>query len=101
MLADAQRVGDDRERGIDRTARDKKAAVDDVKVIEVVCLAVHVEGAGFGVLAKAHGADLMGYTGKLNSLADEQIAGEESFVAVVAVHFAAALLLHELFQLRG
>ena len=88
MVAYPQRVGHDRQRRVDRAAGDKKAAVDDVEIVEIVGFAVNVERAGFRIVAEAHRADLMRDTGEGNPLADEQIAREQTFMAVVAVDFA-------------
>mgnify|MGYP003694379707 CR=1 FL=1 len=85
VIAHAQRIGHDRQRRIDRAAGDEEAAVDDVKIIQIVRFAVHIERARFGIAAEAHRADLMRNAGQRDSLADEQIAREEAFVAVVAV----------------
>src|SRR5581483_4697606 len=96
MAAHAQRVGHDRERRVDRAAGNEEAAVDDIEIVEVVRFAVNIESAGFGILAEAHRADLVRYAGKRNALADKQIARKQSLVTLVAVNFAASLLLHEL-----
>ena len=43
VIADTQRVRDDRKRRIHRAAGAEEAAVDDVKIIDVVGSAMHVE----------------------------------------------------------
>src|SRR4051812_33309463 len=55
VVADAQRIRDRRERGIHCGGGRKEARVDDVEVVEVVRLAVHVERRPPGIDAEAHG----------------------------------------------
>ncbi len=71
MLADSKRVRHDRQRRIDRAAGDEEAAVDDIEIVQVMRLTVGVERAGFGIVAEAHGADLMRHAGEWNALADK------------------------------
>ena len=54
-LTDAQAVGDDREAGIDSTARGKEGAVHHVDVVEVVRPVVTVEHARRGIVAETAG----------------------------------------------
>ena len=87
MLPDAQRVCHDRQRGIDRAAGDEETAVDDVKIVEIVRLAVGVERRlVFGSLPKRTVPVLVGDTGQWNALADEQIAREQALVTIVAMN---------------
>ena len=74
MLADSERVRHDRQRRIDRAAGDEEAAVDDVEIVQIMRLTVGVQRARLGIVAEAHGADLVRHTGEGDALADEQIA---------------------------
>ena len=76
MFADPQRVRHDRQGGIDRAAGDEEAAVDDVEIVQIMGLTISVQGARLGIVAEAHGADLVRHAGEGNSLADEQITRE-------------------------
>ena len=53
MVADPQRVGDDRQRRVYRSARRKKAAIDDIKVVDLVRPAIDVERRRFRVMPEA------------------------------------------------
>src|SRR5205823_11891692 len=59
MIADAQGVRHDRQGGIDRRTGHKEAAVNDVEVIQIVRLAVHVQHGSRRVVAEADRAALM------------------------------------------
>jgi len=98
VIADAQGVRDDGERGIHGAARREEAAVHDVEILHFVRAAVHVERAGFRIETKTHGAILVRDTGKRDALADEEIPREEALVAVVAVMRARGLRLHEVLE---
>ena len=56
MIADAERVGDDGEHGIDRGTGGKEAAIDDAEIVDVVAAAVHVQRGIHRVDAWAIGA---------------------------------------------
>src|SRR4051812_25953032 len=55
VVADAHRVRHDRQRRIHRAARHEEAAVDHVEIVELVRLAVRVEGGCARVMAESHG----------------------------------------------
>src|SRR5215467_15196985 len=95
MIAYAQRVGDDSKRWIYCAARAEKAGIDNVEIIEFVRFAVSVECAGFLVIAKTHGAVLVGDAGERNTLAEEQIASKKTLVTLAPVNRAFRLLLHQ------
>ena len=92
VVADAQRVGHDRQRGVHRAARREEAAVDDVEVVDIVRLAVHVERGGLRVVAEADRAVLVRHAGQRNALADEQVARGTRCSWHVDVHRARAAL---------
>ena len=62
-------------------------------------LAIRVQGRRLGITPESNRAVLVCHTGKRNSITDEQIPCEKSFVTLVAVNAAFGLLLHELFEL--
>ena len=43
MIADAQRIGDYGERRVPGADRDEETGIDDIKVIEIVSLAIEIE----------------------------------------------------------
>src|SRR5439155_25135210 len=57
--------------------------------------AIAIERARLGIISEAHRAVLVRDTGERDALAEEQIAGEEALVALVAVDRALGLLLHQ------
>src|SRR6266850_442418 len=59
VFTHAQRIGHDRQRRIDGAAGDEEATVDDVKIIQIVRSAVHIERARLGIATETHRADLM------------------------------------------
>src|SRR5215208_3095226 len=58
VIADAQRVGHDRQRRVHGAARREEAAIDDIQVVHVVCLAQWIERGGLRVAAEADRAVL-------------------------------------------
>jgi hypothetical protein len=78
VITDSQSIRDDCERGIYCSTGRKDTAVHDVKVIEFVGFAVHVERTGLGISSEPDCSILMGYSGKWNSLANESIPRKET-----------------------
>src|SRR5215471_12009580 len=101
VVANAKRVGDDRQRGIHGGARREKAAIDDIEIVDFVRPAVHVECRCLGIVSEANRAVLVRYPCERNTVTEEEVPREQAFVAVLAVHAAFGLLLHELFEFRG
>src|SRR5262245_64826978 len=64
VIADAERVGHDRERRIDCSARGKEARVDDVEVVELVRLAVRVQRGCLRVVPEPNRAVLVREAGQ-------------------------------------
>src|SRR5215470_5163125 len=64
VIADAERVGHDRKRGVDGRARREERRVDDVEVVDLVRAAVHVKRRRGRIDAEARGTVLMGDTGE-------------------------------------
>src|SRR6266508_6768162 len=94
VIADAQRVGDDGEPGIDRATRAKEACIDHVEIIQLVRFAVAIERARLRVVAEADGTVLVRHASERDALAEIQIPRKEALVAFVAVHGTLGLLLH-------
>ena len=70
VIADPERVRHDGEGRVHGTARGEEARVDDVEVVDLVGLAVDVEGRGLGIPAEAHGAVLMRHAGERDARRD-------------------------------
>ncbi len=94
VIADPQRVRDDGQSWIDRTAGTKEACIDHVKIIQLVRFAVAIERARLRIVAEADRPVLVRDTSERDALAEIQIAREETLVAFVAVHGTLGLLLH-------
>src|SRR5271169_4863436 len=60
VIAHTQRIGHDRQRRVYRRARREKAAVDDVKILEIMGFAIHIERRSLAIVAKTDGAVLVG-----------------------------------------
>ena len=60
MITHPQRIGDNRQRWVDRARRTKERAVDHVEVVQIVCPAVQIEHRGRRIFAKATSAALVG-----------------------------------------
>ena len=101
VIADAQRVGHDRQRRVHGAARREEAAIDDVEVVHVVRLASRVERRRLRVAPEADRAVLVRDAGQRDALADEQAAREQALVALVTVHRADGLLLHAVLERRS
>jgi len=71
MIADAQGVRHDRERGIYRAARTEEAAVHDIEIVEFVSFAVPVERARFWIFTKTNCSVLMRDTSERNALTEK------------------------------
>jgi len=94
VIAHPQRVRDDGQSWIDRTAGTKEACIDNVEIIQLVRFAVAIERARLRVVSEPDGAVLVRHAGERDTLAQIQIAREEALVAFVAVHGTLGLLLH-------
>ena len=76
VIADAQRVRDDRQGGVHGTDRGHEAAVHHVEVVQVVGLAVHVEDRGGRVGPEARRASLVSGGGGVERLVQVEAADE-------------------------
>ncbi len=77
MIADAQRIGNGRQRRIHRADAGKETRVHDVEIVEFVRLAVHVQHRIVRVGAEPAGAGLMRDTGDGNFFPEIKIIGNE------------------------
>ena len=93
MVSDAQCIRHNRQCRIYGRAGGEEAAVYDIHVVEIVSLAVDVQGRTLGVVAKADGAVLVRHPREWNLIANEQISGEKTLVALVSMYMARSLLV--------
>ena len=71
VIAHPQRVRDDGQSWIDRTAGTKEACIDNVEIIQLVRFAVAIERARLWIVAEADRAVLMRDAGERDALAEE------------------------------
>src|SRR6516225_835332 len=76
VFADPQGVGHDSQGRVHRATGYKETAIYDVEVVQVVCLAIHVERAGLRISPEPDGADLVGHARQRDALTDEQVPRE-------------------------
>src|SRR5258708_601150 len=74
VVADAERIGDDRQRRVHGADRREEARVDDVEVVEFVGLAIHVEYRRRRVGAEADRAGLMRGGGDVHCFVEPDLA---------------------------
>jgi hypothetical protein len=98
MVSYAERIGHNCQRRIHGAAGGKEAAVDYIKIVEVVRLAIFVEGGGLGIAAETDGAVLVGDAGERNAFPDKQAACEQPLMAFMPVNRALGLCLHQFFE---
>ena len=98
VVAHAQRVGHDGERGIYSRARREEAAIHHVQVIEIVRFAIHIQCGSLGIVPEADGTVLVGDARQRNALSHIKIAAKNPLMAVMAVN-RAMLVLQRLLQL--
>src|SRR5262249_14874540 len=80
MITDSQCVGNDCECWIHRAARTEKAGIDNVEIVKFVSFAIAIERAGLRIVAKADRPVLVRNTSERDTLAEEQVTGEETLV---------------------
>lgn len=85
VIAHAHRVRDDRKTRIHGAAGWEEATIHNVEIIEIVCLAVDVQGAGLRIFSEPDRPVLMGYSGERNLLADEQTSVEQAGMAAISM----------------
>src|SRR6266700_2118197 len=73
VVADADGVGHDGQRRIDRAARREKAAIHDIQVVYVVRFAMRIERRHLWIVAKSHGSILMGNARQRDAVPNEQV----------------------------
>src|ERR1700722_2600904 len=74
MVSDPKSIRNDGQSGINGRTRDKKAAVDVVKIVHIMGFAIEIENRGLGVFAESCGSVLMSNAGKRDFLAEIGIA---------------------------
>ena len=77
MVAHSKCVGHDRECRIDGSARWEETPVHNVKIVDVMGFAVHVQYRGLRVVSEANRAVLMGYTSERNALSNIKVASKQ------------------------
>jgi hypothetical protein len=82
VIADAQRVGHDRQRGIHRAARRKEARIHDIEIVKIVRLTVDIENGGLRIPPEPHGAVLVRDAGQRYALSDIRAEVNDFFRAV-------------------
>src|SRR5262245_10933646 len=90
VIAHAQRVCHDGEGRVHASARREEAAVDDIQVVELVRLAVEVQGRGPRVEPESYGPVLVRDAGERNASGDVRLEPEQ----VVGIVDGADLLHH-------
>src|SRR5262249_53393177 len=95
MIAHAQSVGHNCQGRIYRSTRTEHAAINHIQIIDFMRLTIAIERARPGVVAEPDRAVLMRDPGEWDALTEEKIAREQTFVALMSVHLALGLLLHE------
>ena len=93
VIAYAQGVGHDSQRRIHRAARREEATVDDIEIVEIVRLAVHIERRAPWIAAEADRPALMGGAADRDILAEiervRQDNGSQSIPCSISLSFAA------------
>src|SRR5512141_475125 len=88
MISHAQRISHDREGRVHCPARGEEAAIDDVKVVDLVGTTVAVKCRCVGIVAETDSTVLVGYSSERNPLSNEEVPREQAVVAVVSVNRA-------------
>src|SRR6266516_6706964 len=91
VVTHPERVRHDGERRVHGTARGEEARVDDVKVVDVVGLAVNVESRGLGIPPEAYRAVLMRHAGERDARRDVGVQGNQVVVAADLLEHALEL----------
>src|SRR5713101_797944 len=99
MIADAECIGHDGQRGVNSGAGREEAAVHDIKIVDLVRLTIRVQRRRLRITPEPNRTVLVCHACKWNAVTDEQISREQSFVTLVAVNATFGLLMHEFFKL--
>jgi hypothetical protein len=86
VVADAQRVGHRGERRVHRAGGREAARVDDVEVVDVVCLAGDVEDRRARIGPEAHRAALVRDARERDALVEDRPARDRHVVATERAH---------------
>src|SRR5262245_43151917 len=99
MVSHPKGIGHDGQRRVDGAARWEEAGIDNVEVINVMGLAVGIEGGALGVAAKTNRPVLVRHSGKRNTLTDKQVSGKQPLITLMAMDGALGLPLHDALKL--
>ena len=78
MVSDANGVGNDRQRRIDRTRRDEAGSIHNIQIIQIMGLAMGVEHAGRGIGSHAASTVLMADTLQRDTLLEISVQRDRS-----------------------
>src|ERR1700722_6290323 len=78
MVRNANGIGDDGQRRIDRTRRHKAGSIYDIKIVQVMSLAMWIEHAGRRIDAHAASPVLMAYTLQRNPFLEIRMERDRS-----------------------
>ena len=78
VITNAQRIRHNRQRWIHGSTRREKAAVDHVKVVEIMRSAVHIKRRGLRVVPKSNASVLMSNACQRNPLANIEAAAKQA-----------------------
>src|SRR6516225_7580078 len=92
MIADPERVGDDRQGRVYRRARREKAGVHDIEIVDLVGPAIDVESRAVRVAAKADCAVLMAGPGNRQTLSEIGVLRQQMRLAADVVEQVTELL---------
>ena len=81
MVANPQGVGDDSQSWVYRRARDEKAGVHHVQVVQVVGLAVRIQHRGLRIATKAQSPVLVGNASQGDFLSQVERARDQMVLA--------------------
>lgn len=82
VVADPQRVRDDRQRRVYRGTGGEEAAINDIEIVEVVRFAIRIESRCRWIITEADCAVLMGNPGKGNFLSEEETPCKQTLMAL-------------------
>src|SRR5690349_9176732 len=92
MIADAEGIGHDGQRGVNGGAGREEAPVHDIEIVDLVSFAICVQRGRLGITPEADGAVLVCHAGQWNAVANEEIPCEQSLMTLVAMNAAFGLL---------
>ena len=91
MITDAQNVGNDRQRGVHRSAGNKEGPVDDVEVVDIVGAAVQIQHRCLRIRPEAAGAVLVADTLEGDALRKIELVRENMGAVNLLEHLGPAV----------